>query len=180
MKRILKILLIAIPVLIAIFLVIVAMQPSDFRVVRSTTIAAPPEAVFPHVNELKKWDAWSPWAKLDPNAKSTFEGPEAGTGAVMTWAGNNDVGEGRMTITEIRPNELVQFKLEFYKPMAGTCTAEFAFKPEGNQTTVTWSMSGQNNFMAKAVGLFMDCDAMVGGQFEQGLANLKSATEGAK
>jgi uncharacterized protein YndB with AHSA1/START domain len=180
MKRILKILLIAIPVLIAIFLVIVAMQPSDFRVVRSTTIAAPPEAVFPHVNELKKWDAWSPWAKLDPNAKSTFEGPEAGTGAVMTWAGNNDVGEGRMTITENRPNELVQFKLEFYKPMAGTCTAEFAFKPEGNQTTVTWSMSGQNNFMAKAVGLFMDCDAMVGGQFEQGLANLKSATEGAK
>jgi uncharacterized protein YndB with AHSA1/START domain len=177
MKRILKTVLIVIPVVIVGLLVVVAMQPGEFHVARSATIAAPPEAIFPHINELKKWDAWSPWAKLDPNAKNTFEGPAAGTGAIMTWAGNHDVGEGKMTITESRPNELIQFRLDFYKPMAGTCTAEFAFKPEGDQTTVTWSMSGKNNFMAKAVGLVMDCDKMVGGQFEQGLAELKKLAE---
>ena len=158
--------------------VVIATRPSDFRVSRSATIAAPPETVFPHVNELKKWDAWSPWAKLDPNAKNTFAGPPAGKGAAMSWAGNNDVGEGKMTISESRPNELVQFKLEFYKPMAGNCDAEFTFKPEGNGTTVTWTMTGKNNFMAKAISLVMDCDAMVGGQFEKGLASMKAIAEG--
>src|SRR4030095_15188465 len=165
-KTVLKTALIAFPVVIAAFLIIVALQPSDFRVSRSATIAAPPAAIFPHVNELKKWDAWSPWMKLDPNAKSSFEGPPAGKGAAMSWAGNNEVGEGKMTITESRPNELVQFHLEFYKPMAGTSDAEFTFKPEGNQTTVTWTMTGKNNFIAKAMCLVMNMDKMVGGQFE--------------
>ena len=161
------------------FAVVVALQPSEFLVTRSATIAAPTEAVFTHVNELKKWDAWSPWAKLDHNAKNSFEGPPAGTGAAMSWAGNKNVGEGRMTITDSRPNELVQFHLEFYKPMAGVCTAEFRFKPAGDRTEVTWTMSGKNNFVAKAMGLFMNCDQMVGGQFEQGLASLKTIAEDA-
>ncbi len=171
--------LIVLALLIVVFVVIVATRPADFHVSRSVTIAAPPEAVFPHVNELKKWDAWSPWLKLDPQAKSTFEGPPAGKGAKMSWAGNNEVGEGSMSITESRPNELVHFHLEFLKPMAGTSEAEFTFKPEGNQTTVTWAMSGRNNFIAKAVSLFMDCDKLVGGQFEKGLASMKSVAEAA-
>ena len=175
----LKKILIGLLVIIIVFLVVVALQPADFRVTRSATIAAPPEVVFPHVNELKKWDAWSPWAKLDPNAKNTFEGPASGKGAAMSWAGNNQVGEGRMTITESRPNELVQFKLEFFKPMAGTSDAEFTFKPQANQTEVTWTMTGKNNFIAKAFCLFMSMDKMVGGQFEKGLADLKSAAEAA-
>ena len=175
----LKKILIGLLVIIIVFLVVVALQPADFRVTRSATIAAPPEVVFPHVNELKKWDAWSPWAKLDPNAKNTFEGPASGKGAAMSWAGNNQVGEGRMTITESRPNELVQFKLEFFKPMAGTSDADFIFKPQANQTEVTWTMTGKNNFIAKAFCLFMSMDNMVGGQFEKGLADLKSAAEAA-
>jgi len=84
-----------------------------------------------------------------------------------------------MTITESRPNELIRFNLEFFKPMAGTSTAEFSFKPEGNQTTVTWSMSGKNNFIAKAMCLFMSMDKMVGGQFEKGLAQIKTIAEAA-
>lgn len=166
-------------VVAVVFAVVVALQPSEFIVTRSAAIAAPAEAVFPHVNELKKWDAWSPWARLDPNAKNSFEGPPAGKGAAMNWAGNKNVGEGRMTITDSRPNELVQFHLEFYKPMAGVCTAEFSFKSAGDHTEVTWTMSGKNNFVAKAMGLFMDCDKMVGGQFEQGLASLKTIAEDA-
>jgi len=173
----LKLILFSIAAIIGVFLVIVALQPGDFRVSRSAIIAAPAAEIFPHVNQLKKWDAWSPWMKLDPNAKSSFEGPPAGKGATMSWAGNNQVGEGKMTITESRPSELVQFHLEFYKPMAGTSDAEFSFKPAGNQTTVTWTMMGKNNFIGKAMCLFMNMDKMVGGQFEQGLTSMKAIVE---
>lgn len=174
-----KKILIGLAVVIVVFVIVVATRPSEFRVARSVTMSAPAAAIFPHVNELKKWEPWSPWMKMDPNAKSTFEGPAAGKGAVMGWAGNNQVGEGRMTITESKPNELVHFHLEFYKPMAGTSEAEFTFKPEGNATVVTWSMTGRNNFIAKAMCMFMNMDKMVGGEFEKGLNSIKAIVEAA-
>jgi hypothetical protein len=155
------------------------MRPADFRVSRSTTIAAPPGTVFPQVNELKKWEVWNPWGKIDPNMKLTYDGPASGVGASYAWTGNNQVGEGKMTITGSRPNESVKFRLEFLKPMAGVSDAEFSFKPQGNQTEVTWSMSGKNNFIAKAFGLFVNCDKMIGDQFEKGLADLKAVAEAA-
>jgi uncharacterized protein YndB with AHSA1/START domain len=170
-----KKILLVLAVLIVVFVVVVLTRPDNFKVERSATIPAPPAAVFAQVNDLHKWKEWSPWAKLDPNAKETFSGPEAGKGASFAWSGNSEVGEGSMTITDSRPNELVAFNLVFVKPFAGTSTAEFTFKPEGDQTNVTWAMSGRNNFIAKAIGLFMDCDKMVGGQFEQGFTNLKAA-----
>ena len=175
----LKKILITLAVIVVVFVGVVAMQPSEFRIVRTATMSAPAPAVFAQVNDFHKWEAWSPWAKLDPAAKNSFEGPPAGTGAIFRWAGNNQVGEGSMTITESRPNELIRFNLEFLKPMAGTSTAEFTFKPEGDQTTVTWSMSGKNNFIAKAICLFMNMDTMVGGKFEEGLAAMKSIVEAA-
>lgn len=175
----LKYILIGLAAIIAIFLGVAAMQPADFRVSRTATIAAPAPAVFEQINDLHKWNSWSPWAKLDPNAKNIFDGPPAGVGAGFAWAGNNEVGEGKMTITKSKPNELVVMKLEFIKPFAGTSTTEFNFTPVGNGTTVTWSMSGQNNFMAKCMSLVMNCDKMVGGQFEQGFTNLKALVEGA-
>jgi hypothetical protein len=175
----LKKILIALAVIVIVFAVIVALQPSEYRVARSATIAAPAPAVFAQVNDFHKWEAWSPWAKLDPAMKQTYEGALAGTGAVYTWSGNNQVGEGRMTLTESRPNEFVRIKLEFLKPFASTAASEFAFKPEGNQTAVTWSMAGKNNFMAKAFGLFMNMDKMIGGDFEKGLARMKSVVEAA-
>lgn len=169
--------LLALAVLMVVFLLIVAMRPADFRVTRSTTISAPPATVFAQVNDFHKWDAWSPWAKLDPACRNTFEGAAAGQGAIFAWDGNKQVGAGRMTMTESRPNDLIRISLEFLKPFQASNTAEFTFKPEGPQTTVTWSMFGKNNFMSKAVGLFMDCDKMVGDQFENGLANMKSIVE---
>ena len=167
--------LIALAAILVVFLLLVSVQPSDFRVTRSATIPAPQSAVFPHVNDLHNWHAWSPWAKMDPNAKTTFEGPSSGVGAVMRWTSANDqVGEGSMTITESRPDSLVGFRLDFIKPFAGSNSAEFTFKPEGTQSVVTWSMSGKKNFIMKAFGLFVNCDKMIGGTFEQGLDNLKS------
>jgi uncharacterized protein YndB with AHSA1/START domain len=173
----LKTILVALAVIIVVLVVIVALQPSDFRVARSTTISAPPPAVFAQVNDFHKWEAWNPWGKIDPAMKQTYEGALAGPGAIYTWSGNNEVGEGRMTITDSRPSDLIRVKLEFFKPFAATNTAEFAFKPEGNQTLVTWSMFGEKNFMAKAVHLVMNMDKMIGGQFEKGLADMKSAVE---
>jgi uncharacterized protein YndB with AHSA1/START domain len=177
MRKKLLIALAVVAALIIAFVIVVAMQPSTFRISRSATMAAPAAAVFPHVNELKKWQPWSPWMKLDPNAKSTFEGPEGGKGAAMTWAGNNEVGEGKMTIIESKPNELVRFRLDFYKPMAGTSEAEFTFKPEGENTTVTWTMSGTNNFIGRAMCMVMNMDKMVGGEFEKGLASIKTIVD---
>jgi len=175
----LKKILIAIAAIVVVFVAVVAMQPSEFRIVRSATISAPAPAVFAQVNDFHNWEAWSPWAKLDPAAKTTFEGPSAGTGAIFRWAGNDKIGEGSMTITESRPSDLIRIKLEFLKPFAAINTTEFTFKPEGNQTAVTWSMAGKNNFIAKAVCLFMNMDKAVGGQFEKGLVNMKWVVEAA-
>lgn len=168
---------IALVVAVVGFVALVATRPSEFRVERTTTINAPAEVIFANVNTLKRWDAWSPWAKLDPQAKYTFEGPEAGKGAVETWAGNDKVGEGKMTITESTPPTAIQLQLDFVKPWASTSWAEFTFTPEGTGTKVTWAMHGKNNFVARAFCLFMNMDKTVGGEFEKGLEQLKTITE---
>lgn len=172
-----KKILLGIVAIIIIFAIVVAFQPADFRIERSATMAAPPAAVFAQVNDFHNWQAWSPWAKLDPKAKNTFEGPELGVGAGFSWDGNNDVGMGRMTITESKPNELIRIKLEFKKPMEGTSTAEYTFQPEGEGTKMTWSMYGQHGFMGKVMCLIMNMDKTVGGQFEKGLDNIKTIVE---
>ena len=171
-----KILLVLAAIVVAI-LIVAAFQSDTYRVERSLAIAASPADLFAQVNDLHKAQGWSPWLKLDPNAKSTFEGPASGVGASNSWAGNSEVGEGRQTIVESRPNELVRLKLDFYKPMAGTATAELAFKPESGKTLVTWSMSGSKNFVSKVFCLFMSMDKMIGDQFEKGLASLKTLVE---
>jgi hypothetical protein len=169
--------LIVIAAIIIVFVVVVALRPSDFCVSRSITVNAPPAAVFSQVNDFHKWEAWSPWAKIDPNAKNAFTGPVAGVGAGFTWSGNNKVGEGRMNIIETRPSELIRINLEFLRPMKAINLTEFTFKLDDCQTIVTWTMSGKNNFVGKAFGLLVGCDKMVGGQFETGLVQMKSLAE---
>src|SRR5438309_2978398 len=151
----LKKILIGLLVIILVFVVIVAFQPAHYRVERKAAISAPAAVVFADVNDFHNWAAWSPWAKLDPSMKQAFGGAPAGTGAVYTWTGNNKVGEGRMAITESLPNGLIRIKLDFIKPFASTCETVFTFKPEGNQTGVTWTMTGENSFIGKAFCLFM-------------------------
>jgi hypothetical protein len=169
--------LIGVAVVVVALAAYVATRPDEFSVSRTATFAAPAPAVFAQVNELRKWKAWSPWAKKDPNAKESYDGPAAGTGASMSWAGNREVGEGRMSIVDSRPNEAIRFKLEFFKPFAATNTAVFEFRPEGQGTRVTWTMNGRNNFIGKAMCLVFDMDKMVGGDFEQGLAGIRQIVE---
>lgn len=177
----LKTILLVLGALVLGFLVLAFLQPTDYRVARSTTIQAGAATVFPLVNDFHQWEKWSPWAKLDPNMKTTYSGEPAGKGAVYLWSGNDQVGEGRMTIEESRPNELIAINLEFLEPFDTASKTTFAFKESGGQTTVDWIMTGQNNFMSKAIGLVMGgMDKMVGPDFEKGLAQLKATAEAAK
>ncbi len=162
---------------LAVLVIVIAMQPSDFRIERSAVIAAPSATAFEYVNNLPKWQAWSPFDDADPQMKRIYEGPAAGIGAIYKWSGNNQVGEGSVTITESKPGELVRMRLEFIKPFKGTNNVEFTFKPQGDKTDVTWTMTGQRNFLAKAMGLVMNCEKMVGGEFEKGLSQLSAAAQ---
>jgi len=173
----LKIIGIAVVVLVAGILIYAATRPDTFGIERSATIKASPEKIFAHVNELKAWTAWSPWEKIDPALKRTYSGPQSGKGAAYAWEGNKDVGVGRMEIAESVAPSKITMKLDFLKPFEAHNTAEFTFVRQGDATTVTWAMSGPSPYLSKLMGLVFNMDRMVGGQFETGLANLKSITE---
>ena len=173
-----KVLLVVVIIILGI-LGFAATRPDTFKVERSITIQAPADIVFNQINNFHKWAAWSPWAKLDPQAKYTFEGAEQGTGAIHTWDGNKEVGTGRMTIVESNPHSLIKIRMEFEKPMKGDSDVEFKFDHQNDQTTVVWSMSGHSNFVGKVMCLFMNMDKMVGGQFEKGLNDIKAISEAA-
>lgn len=166
-------------VLAVLVLIVIAalLRPSDFHVERSIAIKASPSKVFAVLNDFGRWNDWSPWAKIDPNAKTTIEGPTSGPGAVLKWKGNSDVGAGSMTLTESHAHQLIRIKLDFTEPFASQSDVEFRVNPDSSATVVTWAMSGKNNFMAKVFGLFVNCDKMIGDDFEKGLANLKSLVE---
>jgi hypothetical protein len=162
--------------IVAAFAAFVATRPSEYQITRSRTLQAPPDVVHTYVNDFHHWPEWSPWEKLDPGMKRDISGPPSGPGAAYSWSGNDEVGEGRMTITDSQPPRSLTIRLEFVKPFADTSTTQFDFAPSAGGTNITWSMKGHHNFVSKAVCLFMDMDKMVGGQFEKGLADLDSAT----
>lgn len=164
-------------VLIAAVLIYAATKPDTFRVQRSISINAPPERILAHINDLTKWGAWSPWEKMDPAMKKTLSDAPQGKGAVCEWNGNNAVGQGRMEILESLPASKILIKLDFLKPFEAHNFAEFIFERNGNSTNVTWAMFGPAPYIAKVISLFMNCDKMVGPQFETGLANMKAVTE---
>lgn len=173
----LKKILLVLVALVLVFLVVVALQPSDYRVERTTTIAAPAPEVFAQVNDFHKWGTWSPWAKLDPDAKIAFEGPQAGQGTVMTWAGDENVGVGKMTLVESKPDETIKIRVDFTEPFEGGTNSEFNFRPKGDQTEVAWTMHGHHNFVEKAFCLVMNGLDMMGDDIEKGLARLKQVSE---
>jgi len=173
----LKKILLGLALLIALVLVAAAFQPGEFSVQRSLAIAAPPAVLFEQVNDHRKFLIWNPWMKLDPNVKNTFSGPASGVGSVCSWQGNRDVGAGSSTIIESKPGERVRLRMDWKEPMEGTSTVDFTFKPEGARTLVTWHIYGKNGYLGKVMCLFMNMDKMIGGQFELGLANLRTLVE---
>ncbi|MFP2963004.1 SRPBCC family protein [Myxococcus sp. 1LA] len=169
----LKKILVGLAAVILLFVGFVATRPDTFTYQRSAVLPVSSDVAFALVNDFHRWTEWSPWDGLDPQQKRTYSGPASGTGADYTWVGNDQVGEGRMTITDSKANEQVTIRLEFIKPFAATNTTTFTFSPTEGGTQVVWAMSGENNFMSKAMSLFMDMDAMIGKDFEKGLATMK-------
>ena len=167
----------AVVMVLTVLVIVIALQPSEFQVTRSASIDAPPEKVFAQVDDFHNWQAWSPWQKLDPNMKESFSGPPIGAGSAYSWSGNDDVGEGRMTIAYSVPDSRIRIDLDFTRPFESKNVTEFTFKPDGNGTAVAWTMSGSKNFISKAACLVMDMDQMIGGDFEKGLSKLKTVVE---
>ncbi|AEI65004.1 SRPBCC family protein [Corallococcus macrosporus] len=169
----LKKILVGLAAVILLFAGVVATRPDTFTYQRSAVLPVSADIAFALVNDFHRWTEWSPWDGLDPQQKRTYSGPKAGTGADYAWAGNDQVGEGRMTITDSKVNEQVTIRLEFIKPFAAVNTTTFTLSSVEGGTQVVWAMSGENNFVSKAMGLFMDMDAMIGKDFEKGLASMK-------
>lgn len=165
-------------VLVVGLLAYAATRPDSFRVERSTTINAPAEVIFPLIDDYRRWNAWSPWETRDPAMKKTYSGAGSGVGAVYEWAGNSEVGTGRMETTGSVAPSKITIDLHFMKPFEARNTTEFSLADQDGTTTVTWAMYGPSPFISKVMGLFVSMDEMVGGDFATGLANLKSAAEG--
>jgi carbon monoxide dehydrogenase subunit G len=172
----LKKILLAVVVLIVAVLIFAATRPDTLRVERTTAIKAPPEKIVPLIADFHAWPSWSPYEKRDPAMQRTYSGAESGKGAVYEWKGNKNVGSGRMEVLDVTPQK-VTIKLDFIEPFEGHNTAEFNVVPSGDSTNVTWSMYGPNRYIGKVIGLFMNMDRMIGADFANGLANLKTIAE---
>lgn len=169
--------LIGVGVALILFLGFVATRPDEAHYERSGVILAGPEKIFPYLDNFKVSGQWSPYEQMDPNMKKTLLGPESGPGAVMEFAGNSDVGTGRLEILKVVPNSSVQIRLEMLEPFKVTNTVTYTLTPEGNGTRFTWSMDGPHTFLSKLLCLLIDGDKMVGEQFEKGISNLKTLIE---
>lgn len=164
--------------IVVLILVVASTRPSTFRVVRTATIDAPPEKIFPLLNDFRGWASWSPWERMDPAMERNHSGAASGVGAKYHWRGNKKVGEGSMEILESAPPLRLKLRLDFIKPFEGHNQIEFTLAPTGSGTTVAWDMHGPANLMTKVMGLFMSMDKMIGKDFEAGLENLRAQVEG--
>lgn len=157
-----------------------AMQPADYVVSRQITINAPAEKIFPYLNNAKMAEQWAPWIEIDPQAKMSYSGPEAGVGARTSWTDGKQLGTGSATIVESTVNERVHIKLEYVKPMAMTQDSEYLLSSSGGQSTVIWKVQGKKSVPERVMCIFMNMDKMVGGFFEKGLNKLKNLVESQK
>ncbi len=150
---------------------------TPYTVERSITVDAPPDQIYAHIIDLRRWSAWSPWDELDPDASKEYSGAESGPGSTYAWSGNRRVGQGSMEITSATEPNTVQIALEFLKPFKASNTTVLELWPEGDGTQVTWTMSGEKTLVTRVIGLFKSMDSMVGPDFERGLAKLKAVVE---
>lgn len=176
MLKTLAIIGVVVVVVIAGILLYAATKPDSFRVQRTVLVNAPPDKVFPLINDVKAFTTWSPFDKKDPAMKRTFGAVTAGKGATYAWEGNKDVGQGSMEIVESSPRKVL-IKLDIVKPFEAHNMAEFLLEPKGDSTSVTWAVYGPSPYMSKVMGTFMNIDDMIGRDFEKGLADLKAAAE---
>jgi hypothetical protein len=172
------ILLYILAAIVVLVLVLALVAPKSYDVFRTVDIDKPKQRVFEYLRFLKNQDEWSPWAKKDPNMVKKFTGTDGEVGCVSYWKGNKEVGEGEQEITKIIPEKRVDSELRFLKPWKST-SESYLFVDDGvrGKTKVTWGLSGKNKFPMSVMTLFMSMDKMVGKDFEEGLATLKTRLE---
>ena len=177
MLKIIGIIVVILVVAVVALLAYAATKPDTFTVKRAASIKAPPEKIFPLINDLKAWAGWSPYEKKDPAMKRSFGPITAGKGATYEWAGDKNVGQGHMEILEASPSKKVLIKLDFIRPFETHNMAEFTLDPKGDTTLATWAIYGPSAYITKVMGLFFNMDTMIGKDFEAGLADLKTTAE---
>ncbi|MGB5104889.1 MAG: SRPBCC family protein [Steroidobacteraceae bacterium] len=172
-----KIILLVTAVVIAGVILYAASRPDTFRVARTAIVKAPPEAIFPLIDNLHAGEEWSPYYRKDPAMKGTYSGPDRGAGATFEFAGNKDVGSGRVTVIGSEAPGKGTMRLQMFKPIAADNVVEFTLVPRGDATEVTWAMHGRQPFVGKVMSLVFDMDKMIGTDFATGLGNLKAVVE---
>lgn len=150
---------------------------AEVEVERSTVVAAPPGAVYPHLVDFHRWREWSPWEGLDPALERSYEGAESGPGARYSWRGNRKAGAGSMEIVRADPDRAVDIDLRFDKPFKSHNRTSFDLQPESGGTRVVWRMVAPKTVGTRVMGLLGGLDRLVGKDFERGLAGLKRVTE---
>ena len=177
MLKIIAVIVVIVLVILASILIYAATKPDTFRVERSATIKAPPEKIFPLIDDFAQWRSWSPYEGKDPAMTREMSAVTAGKGATYAWKGNRNVGEGRMEIVESTPSSKIAIKLDFISPIEGHNVATFTLQPVAEGTNVTWAMDGPSPYIAKVMGVVFDMDKMIGTDFAAGLENLKNLAE---
>ena len=172
----LKTILLVAAAAIAVLLIYAAFKPDTFRLSRSANIAAPPDKVFALINDLRRFNEWNPFAKLDPQNGITYDTLTVGVGGAYIWRGEKS-GAGRMQIVESVPGQRVSAKLEFTKPFEAHNLVDFTLQAQGAGSTVTWAMHGPMPYLNRLMTTFFDMDKTVGKDFEAGLASLKALAE---
>jgi hypothetical protein len=165
-------------VLIVGFLAYVSTRNGSFHYERSGTIHATPEKIFPYISNFKMGSQWSPYEKMDPNMSKKYSGNDGESGSIMEFEGNKDTGSGKLEMLKVIPNEQVDIKLTMLKPWHAENLIQYKLTPEAEGTLFTWSMSGDGGFMGKLMSVLIDCEKMMGDQFEQGINNLREVVEG--
>ncbi|MCO6498857.1 MAG: GyrI-like domain-containing protein [Vicingus serpentipes] len=180
--KILKKVLIALLVLIAIPFILALFINGKYAVEREVSINQPKAVVFDYVKYLRNQDSFSVWAKKDPNMKKGIEGEDGTVGAFSSWdSEDEEVGKGEQEIIKIIEGERIDFELRFKKPFEATDYAYFVVEslPE-NQTKVKWGFDGEMKYPMNLMLLFMDMEEMLAPSLQEGLDNLKIVLEDMK
>lgn len=148
----------------------------EYKVERTLVIKTDKATVINKLKSLKEFQLWSPWAELDPGQKNTFEGTDGEVGSKQHWEGNEDVGKGTMTITNINESR-VDYDLKFIEPFESDSKSYYIAEETDGGVKVTWGMTGANPYPMNVMTAMMDMDGMIGKDFEKGLNKLKSQLE---
>jgi len=155
------------------FVLVGILLPGTVEVTRRVEIKAPPEAVFPLLDDLEAWMQWMPWGEV----ASRLDGPEAGTGARRVWD-DPELGSGSLTLVESRPPFGVDYEVEVADG-AIRFTGTISVEARGAGSLVTWTERADLGWNPLLGWTALTMDESQGRQLRDGLDRLKARVEAA-